>query len=266
MKINCSLLIVISVLLTGCAHPIVIKPDENKISTSLPSDINRDYKVGYYISSKDKNLEVTTLGGGGDNVRYYPYRDIEDGYRVMLSNVFESVIKLNSIDKNDVRFRSNIDFIIVPKIITTSGSTGFFTWPPTNFTVDLTNTIKKVNGEVVSEPRVIGSGGASTSEKLMEHGIAGRRAIEDALLKTQDILSVVNLPNNIINDTALPKITEKYINNNLSENSNRISENSNNNPEKSISERLKTLKILKENRLISEQEFSKKRTEILNTL
>jgi hypothetical protein len=86
------------------------------------------------------------------------------------------------------------DLILTPKIITTSASTGLFTWPPTRFTVDLTNTISTVNGKIITEPRVIGTVGANTSKKLSEYGIAGRRAIEDALLKTQMLLFDVKLP------------------------------------------------------------------------
>ncbi|MGI1999354.1 SHOCT domain-containing protein [Shewanella frigidimarina] len=243
MKLNYSAIIVISALLTGCAHPIIIAPDEQKIS----SNDNREYTVGYYISPKDKALEVTTLGGGGDNIRYYPYRDIEKGYKAMLSNVFVSVTKLDSIDKSDAQLQNKIDLILTPKIITTSGSTGFFTWPPTNFSVDLTNTITSVDGKIISEPRAVGTGGASTSEKLSEHGIAGRRAIEDALLKSQVMLFNVELP-------------QKNKSTNLSKSVKKESSDA------SISDRLKSLKELKDSGLISEEEFKSKKKEIIESL
>jgi len=238
---------VISALLTGCAHPIIIAPDEQKISSNLSSNDNREYTVGYYISPKDKALEVTTLGGGGDNVRYYPYRDIEKGYKAMLSNVFVSVSKLDSIDKSDAQLQNKIDLILTPKIITSSGSTGFFTWPPTNFSVDLTNTITSVDGKIISEPRAVGTGGASTSEKLSEHGVAGRRAIEDALLKSQVMLFNVELPQKN-NSTNLVKSVKK-------ESSGA-----------SISDRLKSLKELKDSGLINEEEFKNKKKEIIELL
>lgn len=238
---------VISALLTGCAHPIIIAPDEQKISSNLSSNDNREYTVGYYISPKDKALEVTTLGGGGDNIRYYPYRDIEKGYKAMLSNVFVSVTKLDSIDKSDAQLQDKIDLILTPKIITTSGSTGFFTWPPTNFSVDLTNTITSVDGKIISEPRAVGTGGASTSEKLSEHGIAGRRAIEDALLKSQVMLFNVELPQKK-NSTNLVKSAKKE------------------SSDASISDRLKSLKELKDSGLINEEEFKSKKKEIIESL
>jgi hypothetical protein len=235
---------VVSALLTGCAHPIIITPDAQKISSNLSSHDNREYNVGYYISPKDKSLEVTTLGGGGDNIRYFPYRDIEAGYKAMLSNVFESVTTLDSIDKGNAQLQNKVDIILTPKIITTSGSTGFFTWPPTNFSVDLTNTISTINGSIVSEPRVIGTGGASTSEKLSEHGIAGRRAIEDALLKTQVKLFNVELPQKNVSIKSVKKVSS----------------------DKSILDRLKSLKELRDSDLISEQEFLTKKKEIIEFL
>ena len=241
MKLNYLAIIAISALLTGCAHPIIITPDAQKISSNLSPNDNRKYIVGYYISPKDKKLEVTTLAGGGDNISYYPYRDIEDSYKAMLSNVFDSVTTLKSMNKND----NTVDLIIVPKIITASGSTGFFTWPPTNFIVDLTNTITTPNGKIVGEPRAIGTGGASTSEKLTDHGIAGRRAMEDALLKTQVLLTKIELQK-----TPSKSNVKK----------------SNGNSNKSISDRLKSLKELKELGLINEQEFLEKKKKIIDSL
>ena len=165
----------------------------------------------------------------------------------MLSNVFVSVTKLDSVDKSDVRLQNKIDLILRPKIITTSGSTGFFTWPPTNFSVDLTNTITSVDGKVISEPRAIGTGGASTSEKISEHGIAGRRAIEDALLKSQVMLFNVDLPQKN-NSTNLVKPVNKK------------------SSSASILDRLKSLKELKDSGLINEEEFKDKKKEIIESL
>jgi hypothetical protein len=227
-------------LITGCAHPISITPNTAALSSeTLPLNKNKRYTVGYYIPSKDKALEVTTLGGGGDNVRYYPYRDMEGGYRILLSNVFKSATAINPVDIS--KTQNEIDFIISPKVITTSGSTGFFTWPPTNFTVDLTSTIKNTVGEIIAEPRVIGTGVADTSERLSEHGIAGKRAMEDALVKMQKVLTEINLSGKLNSDHKLKS-------------------------EESISDRLTRLNRLKENGLISDKEFLEKRQKILDSL
>jgi hypothetical protein len=52
--------------------------------------------VGYYIPPEVSSVEVTTAGGGGDNIRYYPYTNVEPGFEKMLSNVFTGVVKINS--------------------------------------------------------------------------------------------------------------------------------------------------------------------------
>ena len=230
--------VVVALLMTGCAHQINVTPNTTALSEASPLSANKEYKVGYYISSKDKALEVTTLGGGGDNVRYYPYRDMKNGYKIILSNVFKSATALNSVNNGELQ--NEIDFIISPTVITTSGSTGFFTWPPTNFTVDLTSTIKNVDGEVIAEPRVVGTGVADTSERLSEHGISGKRAMEDALLKMQEALTEVNLSGK----------SNLYHNLKVDE---------------SISDKFEKLNRLKESNLISDKEYLEKRQQILNS-
>ncbi|MFL9935432.1 SHOCT domain-containing protein, partial [Paraburkholderia sp. RL18-103-BIB-C] len=74
--------------------------------------------------------------------------------------------------------------------ITSSGSTGFFTWPPTNFTVDLTTVVRGADGKILGTPRVVGNGrSAGFSDFKGDFGIAGRRAMEDAVKKMQQVLS-----------------------------------------------------------------------------
>jgi hypothetical protein len=82
------------VILSGCAHPIKIAPDIAKIEQNGNASARIMASVGYYIPPELESLEVTTPGGGGDNVRYYPYRAMEPGFKKMLSNVFSGVVKL----------------------------------------------------------------------------------------------------------------------------------------------------------------------------
>lgn len=189
MKKVLSLFAVIT-LLSGCAHPIDVAPNQTKLlPTTNTQKINA--RIAYYIPAELMSLEVTTPGGGGDNVRYKPYKAIEVGYAQILNNTFTNVHKLNT--ENDVKSATseNIDYIIQPVIITSSGSTGFFTWPPTNFTVDLTSEIKKLLNKKTTSIRVVGTGSSDLSEQLLDHGITGKKAMEDALLKTQN--SLLNL-------------------------------------------------------------------------
>lgn len=175
--------------LSGCAHPIQIAPNSANIYRT-PSDSPKiSATIGMVMPAALSSLEVTTPGGGGDNVRYFPYRDMEAGYEKMLSNVFENVVTVTSSDSAEGLSRNGISFIVTPEVITNSGSTGFFTWPPTNFTVDMTTVVRGTNGKVLANPRVIGKGQATGfSDFKGDFGIAGRRAMEDALNKMQHAL------------------------------------------------------------------------------
>jgi hypothetical protein len=177
----------IVLLITGCAHPIVIAPTLSNVQAHTGDSNKINAAVGYYIPESTTDLEVTTPGGGGDNVRYYPYRDIESGYQAVLASVFRSVSKV-SVPSPNSEGGDNLDYVIEPVIVTNSGSTGFFTWPPTNFSIDITNQIRNSSGQLVDSPRVVGIGTAETGERLSEHGIAGRRAMEDALVKMRTSL------------------------------------------------------------------------------
>lgn len=61
------------VTLAGCAHPVSIRSD-----VAYPKgQAANSASVGYYISDSNRSLEVTTPAGGGDKIRYFPYRDLE---------------------------------------------------------------------------------------------------------------------------------------------------------------------------------------------
>ena len=201
--------------------------------------------VGYHIPPTATTTEVTTAGGGGDNVRYFPYRDIEVGFQKILSNVFATVVKVASIGDAPDGKREAIDFVIIPELVTTSGGSGFFTWPPTSFTVDLTSNVRDNAGKLLTTVRVVGAGSAETGERLPEHGIAGRRAMEDALLKMQESL----LESKVFGaKTDAATIQPKK------------------QAPDSASSRLAEIKALKESGQITQEEYDAKRKAILNSL
>ena len=242
--------IAVLVLLGGCAHPISVVPAPESIVRSADSPEKLKKKVGFFISPESLNLEVTTQGGGGDNVRYFPYRDIEAGYQRMLSNVFDGVVRVSKAN-DPVEFeRGGLAYIFTPEMITSSGSTGFFTWPPTNFSVDLTSKIRDTSGKLLSSPRVIGVGSFPDGAMGMNgnFGITGQLAMQDALLKKQaalfDALGDVQKPAAI----GMP------------------SASSTQSSTKSVELRLLQLKDLFDKKLIDETEYNKKRNEILNGL
>lgn len=234
----------VALLSVGCAHPIKVAPTVANLERASGDGKKIDASVGYYIPTNAENLEVTTPGGGGDNIRYYPYKDIEAGYTYALAGVFRRVIKVSTptprADGND-----KLDYVIEPTIVTNSGGSGFFTWPPTNFSVDITNKIRNSSGQLVASPRVLGVGAAETGERLGEHGIAGRRAMEDALNKMRISLLESELGQK---STPAPVAT------------------SNTPPPSDVESRLARLAELKKKGLISPQEYEVKRKAILDSL
>jgi hypothetical protein len=248
-KLKLFLCVVVLTSIFGCAHPISVVPKGDAIVRSVESQEKLKKKVGFYISAEALNLEVTTPGGGGDNVRYFPYRDMEAGYQKMLTNVFDDVVRVAKVDDLSEFQRGGLSYVFIPEMVTSSGSTGFFTWPPTNFTVDLTSKIRDVAGKLVSSPRVIGVGSFPDGAIAMKgnFGITGQLAMQDALLKTQAALfealsasrapSIVNAP--FANSRSIGLSAES---------------------------RLLQLKDLLDKKLIDTSEYEKKKTEILNSL
>jgi hypothetical protein len=233
------------ILLAGCAHSITVSPDLTNINNHSENFDQTSIDVAYHIPPELLSLEVTTPGGGGDNVRYFPYRDIEAGYERALNNVFSSVVNLTATPDFSRVKKQGIDYVIQPQLVTSSGSTGFFTWPPTNFTVDLTSNVRDASGKVVFAPRVVGVGVAETAERLREHGIAGERAMEDALTKMQ--ASLRDLQFEPRSQDTLPRELNPSLN-------------------PSIAARLLRLKALKERELLTQGEYEAKRSEILESL
>ena len=194
---------VIAALLVGCAHPIKVTPDASKLGLGLDPKQRTEAKVSYQVTVTDLALEVTTPGGGGDAVRYFPYRDMDEGLERMLGVVFTQVSRNGA----SLLGQAGADYVITPTIVTNSGSDGLLTWPPSNFTVDLTLTIRRASGEIVASPRVVGHGHAADGERIFDHAIAGRRAAEDALLKMRDQLRSLNLSKRGLNSSGVPELS-----------------------------------------------------------
>ena len=234
-----TLVILLTFIMVGCAHPINVEPDVARLS---PSSTNRiGFKVGYHVPPEVANLEVTTPGGGGDNVRYNPYAALSSGYRTMLSNVFETVVSVATLGQVQSSPGPTVDYVMIPMVVTNSGGSNFFTWPPENFTVDLTTSIRDKEGKVVATPRVVGVATATTSERLVDHGFSGRRAFEDALRKMEIALrewSAGSKSGNSISAAGSPQTAD----------------------------RLNRLKDLFDRKMISEQEYQTKRKAILADL
>lgn len=187
MRVATGLLAAAAVLqLVGCAHPINVEPDMARVGAGSSRPL--PMRVGYHLPDALANQEVTTPGGGGDNVRYNPYAAMSTGYQRMLSQVFQGVTRVPAPAVDPKAGDAAPDYVLTPLLTTNSGGSNFFTWPPENFSVDLTTSIRDRSGKVVATPRVVGTGTATTGERLGDHGFSGRRAFEDALRKMEAAL------------------------------------------------------------------------------
>ncbi len=174
--------VVVAVLLLGaCAHPISINPT----STPLRS-VDQLYSkkvAGYVMTDADRQKQVTTEGGGGDKISYFPYKDLEKGIRDALKSIYSDVVLVQSPTDVEAIQRDQIFFVFAPEIYTTSNSNSLFTWPPTQFSIDLLSTVTAADGSILARLKVVGRGEASFSEFSGDFGLAGRRATKDALEK-----------------------------------------------------------------------------------
>jgi hypothetical protein len=175
----------VAVIITGCAHTIVISPDLSKIERDRSAQPIQN-NVGYYILG-DREKEVVTPGGGGDKVSYKPYKDLEAGFHTMLNNVFKKVYALKS-DKDAEISKSDLSYIIALEVTTNSSSPSSFTWPPTIFDVTLNCNIKDQAGRDITNLTVTGDGRAEYDEFKSDFALAGKRAAQDALIKMQRAL------------------------------------------------------------------------------
>ena len=170
-------------VLFGCAHPINIAPDVSRITRDQVKPI--DVNVGYYIAAEDLAKEVETPGGGGDKVKYFPYKELEPALFKVMSNVFRRAYSMTSPTDAAAIQANDITFVFVPKIETNSSSDSAFTWPPTSFQVNLACKALDRNGKVIWEKQVSGQGKAVYSEFKSDFSLAEKRASEQAIADFQ---------------------------------------------------------------------------------
>ena len=175
-----------ALVLTACAHPISIAPDLSKLEA--PASPPKQGTVGLYISPEDRARQITTPGGGGDKVSYFPYRDLESGIFKVLGNVYERVIVVSSPTDIEGLVKGGVSVVARPQITTQSSSESAFTWPPTFFQVQLSCTITDISGTKIVETFVTGTGNAEFSEFKSDYSLAGKRASHDVLAKTQSAI------------------------------------------------------------------------------
>jgi len=173
--------------LTGCAHPVQIAPDLARIERPADAKPKLHANVAYYVNEDLRKVESTTPGGGSDKVSTYPYRDIEVGFYKMLSNVFDNVVVTKQ-RPGTVPSHPGFDYVVSPVVTAGSTSSSMMTWLPTQFSIELACDIAGADGTVLYRKHVIGQGNAEASALHAEPGLPGKLAMEDALLKMQQVL------------------------------------------------------------------------------
>jgi hypothetical protein len=172
---------IVCAALIGCAHPITMNPDLATVKGDGSPLI--DKLAGYHMTDASRAIEITTPGGGGDKVRYFPYRDIESGFYKALGEVFKGVTKVADPKDAEALRKSGVNLLITPEISTTSFSDSVLTWPPTQFTVALTCKVTDAGGQVLDTVKVTGDGRASFDEFKSNFSLAAVRASNDALAR-----------------------------------------------------------------------------------
>lgn len=160
-------------LLAACAHPIGIGPIETPVRNEAGLSPK---KVAYVMTDADRGKEVTTPGGGGDKVSYFPYRDLEKSIRDALRAVYTDVFVIKSSTDAEAIRTFGVSYVFSPEITTTSDSPSPFTWPPTKFGIDLTCKVTDAEGKLLTQVRAQGNGAAEYSEFMKDFGLSGRRA------------------------------------------------------------------------------------------
>jgi len=180
------------IFIGACAHPINISPKVMADEVAAP---NIKKSVAYVITQSDRDLEVTTDGGGGDKVRYFPYRDLESGIYQALSALFSRVTLVRTLSDEATLSKNDASLVMVPKITTSSSSDGMFTWPPTQFSIVIDYRFQDRSGGEVYRNMVMGEGRATFSEfsAARDFALAGRRAAEDVLKKLKDQISAASV-------------------------------------------------------------------------
>lgn len=172
-------------VMTGCAHQINMTADVSQLQPTPEVQLIQK-NVGYYfIESREKVVE--TAGGGGDKVKYSPYKDIEGGVFKVLNNTFKSALSITS-DKDVAISKNDLSYIMALEVSTNSSSPSLFTWPPTVFGVNVVANITNNSGQPVTRILVTGEGRAEFDEFKGNHSLAGNRASVDALKKMQAAL------------------------------------------------------------------------------
>jgi hypothetical protein len=166
----------VALVLAACAHPISIQANKLPERSAQTSP----KKVAYVMTDADRQKQVTTEGGSGDKITYYPYKEFERALRAALASIYSDVTVVSSATNAIAIRETGASFVFLPEISTTSSSPSLFTWAPTKFSVTVSVDVLDPQGVPLARLRVTGNGEAEWEEFKGEFGLAGRRAVENA--------------------------------------------------------------------------------------
>lgn len=172
------IIVLLALLVTGCAHQIEINPDMAKINQA---ETKSEKIVGYYISEENKKKKVTTPAGGGDKISYLPYSDLESVFYTVLSNKYKDVYSVKSLEESNFINEKGISLIFIPEIETNSSSDSMMTWPATDFSIKLTCKAISATGDLVWEKTIEAAGHAEFDEFKSDFSLSARRASEQVI-------------------------------------------------------------------------------------
>ena len=165
--------VALAALLAGCSHPITMIT-ETAPPRSLAHLVPK--KVAYVMTDAQRDQQVTTAGGSGDRVSYYPYRDLEKSIRDALRAVYRDVVVLRTAGDAKANEAAGVSLVFTPQIKTDSSSSSWITWPPTSFTAEVACVVSDAVGAEVTRVRATGNGTAEFGEFNGDYGLAARRA------------------------------------------------------------------------------------------
>jgi hypothetical protein len=163
----------LATVLAGCSHPITMIT-ETAPPRSMAHLIPK--KVAYVMTDAQRDQQVTTAGGSGDRVSYYPYRDLEKSIRDALRAVYRDVVVLRTAGDAKANEAAGVSLVFTPQIKTDSSSSSWITWPPTSFTTEVNCVVSDAAGTEVARVRAAGNGTAEFGEFNGDYGLAARRA------------------------------------------------------------------------------------------